>query len=225
MTNRLSHFFADRRGAVAILTALALIPMLLATGGGIDFGRIMVMRSELQQAVDSAALAAMAATQSGNDDGWKIKTLDSGEGWDAQRISDTALADVAKNYIEQNFNKIHGLSATTTATPDWVKGTMTVTSQTSVPTFLLGLAGIYSIDIGATATATSGAAGRIKEIAIVFDTTYSMNFEGRKEAAKEAAKTFIHSVMNYNDNRTNPYVRVALVPFNNYVNVGRKSDW
>ena len=61
MTNRLSHFFADRRGAVAIITALALIPLLLATGGAIDFGRITVMRSELQQAVDSAALAAMAA--------------------------------------------------------------------------------------------------------------------------------------------------------------------
>ena len=62
MTNRLSHFFADRRGAVAIITALALIPLLLATGGAIDFGRITVMRSELQQAVDSAALAAVAQT-------------------------------------------------------------------------------------------------------------------------------------------------------------------
>ena len=61
MTNRFSRFFDDRRGAVAILTAFALIPLLLATGGAIDFGRIMVMRSELQQAVDSAALAAMAA--------------------------------------------------------------------------------------------------------------------------------------------------------------------
>lgn len=61
VTNRLSHFFADRRGAVGIITALALIPLLLATGGAIDFGRITVMRSELQQAVDSAALAAMAA--------------------------------------------------------------------------------------------------------------------------------------------------------------------
>lgn len=218
VTNRFSRFFADRRGAVAILTALALIPMLLATGGAIDFGRIMVMRSELQQAVDSAALAAMAAAA--ND----------ASGWDtihsssiAKRKDDTLLSTVAQNYIEQNFNKSQDLSVTTTTTPDWVKGTMTVAAKTSVPTFLLGLAGIYSIDIGATATV--GPAGKLREIAIVFDTTFSMNFQGRKQAAIQAAKDFIHKVMNNPDGSPNPYVRVALVPFNNYVNVGDKIFW
>ena len=219
MTNRLSHFFADRRGAVAIITALALIPLLLATGGAIDFGRITVMRSELQQAVDSAALAAMAAVAQTGAAGWNIN------GATATRKDDTTPSSVAQNYIEQNFSKNRNLSISTTITPDWVKGTMTVTAKTTVPTFLLGLAGIYSIDIDATATAAAGAGGKLREIAIVFDTTYSMTFEGRAASAAKAATTFIHKVMNNLDGSPNPYVRVALVPFDQYVNVGSKSFW
>ena len=224
VTNRFSRFFDDRRGAVAILTAFALIPMLLATGGAIDFGRIMVMRSELQQAVDSAALAAMAAAAQESGEGWK-SVVQSEISTQARRIDDTRLSTVAQNYIEQNFNKSQGLSVTTTTTPDWVMGTMTVAAKTSVPTFLLGLAGIYSIEIGATATAAVGPAGKLREIAIVFDTTFSMNFQGRKQAAIQAAKDFIHKVMNNPDGSPNPYVRLALVPFNNYVNVGNKIFW
>ncbi len=222
----LAAFLADRRGAVAIMTALALIPMLLATGGAIDFGRIMVMRSELQQAVDSAALAAMAATattQTANG-GWTIIN-GTQDNWTARRVDDTMLSNVAQNYIEQNFNKNQSLAVTTTTTPDWVKGTMTVSAKTSVPTFLLGLAGIQSIDIGATATAAVGPAGKLREIAIVFDTTFSMNFQGRKQAAIQAAKDFIHKVMNHPDGSPDTYVRVALVPFNNYVTVGDKTFW
>ncbi len=220
----LSLFLADRRGAVAIIAALALIPMLLATGGAIDFGRIMVMRSELQQAVDSAALAAMAAAAS-DASGWDANISAGTQTGTATRKDDTLLSTVAQNYIEQNFNKSLGLSVTTTTTPDWVKGTMTVTARTRVPTFLLGLANIHSIDIGATATAAMGPAGKLREIAIVFDTTFSMNFQGRKEAAIQAAKEFIHKVMNNPDGSPNPYVRVALAPFNNYVNVGDKIFW
>lgn len=222
---RLPLFLADRRGAVAILTALALIPMLLAIGGGIDFSRIMVMRSELQQAVDSAALAAMAAVAKSDSSGWDADISAGAQSGTAKRKDDTLLSTVAENYIEENFNRGRSLAVATTTTPDWVKGTMTVDAKTSIPTYLLGIAGIHSIDIGATATAAVGPAGKLREIAIVFDTTFSMNFQGRKQAAIQAAKDFIHKVMNNPDGSPNPYVRVALVPFNNYVNVGDKSFW
>lgn len=216
----LSLFIADEKGAVAILTAIAMMPILMAMGAGIEYMRLMTLRTALQTAVDSAALAAMAATVQLGDQGW-IKN--SAGQW--VRKADSSIPLVAEEYIKQNFSSAMGINATTTTTPDWSKGTMTVTAQATAPTFLLGLANIDKFDFSATATATVGNPGKVREIAIAFDVTNSMNFEGRKQAAVPAAKDFIHKVMNYADGSPNPNTRVALVPFNYYVNVGDKAFW
>lgn len=207
------------------MTALALIPILLALGGAIDYARIMALRTRFQQATDSAALAALASL---NDDPalkQKLSSLASNISIFEESSKMQPAVDyqaVARNYIEQNFNSDKSFTVTTTTTANWANGTMTVNSKTSAPTFLLGLAGLDRIDLSANATAAVGAGGEAQEIAIAFDTTFSMNFKGRKEAAIAAAKDFIHKVMNYPSGMPNPNVRVALVPFNDYVNVGSR---
>lgn len=50
---------ADERGAIAILFAVLLLPMLGMTLTAIDYGRAIRLESHLQQAVDSAAAAAV----------------------------------------------------------------------------------------------------------------------------------------------------------------------
>lgn len=54
-----SRWTADERGAIAILFALLLLPMLGMTFTAIDYGRAIRLESHLQQAVDSAAAAAV----------------------------------------------------------------------------------------------------------------------------------------------------------------------
>lgn len=228
MKTQVRRFFADRRGAVAIMTALAMIPVLLAIGGAIDYARIMALRTRFQQATDSAALAALASLSNDMNRMANITMEQSvwGDLFDVPKL--TGAVDyqaVARNYIEQNFNSSKSFNVTTTAAHNWTDGTMTVISKTSASTFLLGLAGINNIDLTSSATAAVGEGGQPQEIAIAFDTTYSMNFKGRKQAAIAAAKDFIGNVMNYPSGVPNPFVSVALVPFNDYVNVGSKSFW
>lgn len=223
MRNRLSQFVANRNGAVAILTAFALVPIIIAVGAGIEFMRVTALRTKLQNAVDSAALAALAATSESNGQVWVRNPSNGTMSVSAESLS--RITAVAQNYIEQNFNRDGPFSVTTRTEPDLSNGIMAVEAKASAPTFLLGLAGIDHLDLSAYAKAAVGSAGRRQEIAIAFDTTFSMNFQGRKEAAIQAAKEFIHKVMNYPSGAPNPNVGVALVPFNDYVNIGYKSYW
>jgi Flp pilus assembly protein TadG len=54
MTRR---FAADQRGVVAVIFALTLLPLLMGAGVAIDYSRAASARSDLQAAVDAAALA------------------------------------------------------------------------------------------------------------------------------------------------------------------------
>ena len=60
-------FLGDERAAVAPMYALALFGLIIVAGAGWDYGRLMTMDSELQNAADQAALAA--ATQLDGRDG------------------------------------------------------------------------------------------------------------------------------------------------------------
>jgi Flp pilus assembly protein TadG len=55
------RFIADRRGVVAILFALALPPLLLATGAAVDFARVGMLKTTMQSVADGAALAGASA--------------------------------------------------------------------------------------------------------------------------------------------------------------------
>lgn len=56
----------DERGSVSIIAALAGLPILLAAGMAIDYSSQMRLRTELQQAVDVAALAGTIAKKNTN---------------------------------------------------------------------------------------------------------------------------------------------------------------
>jgi len=52
----------DRSGNVAIMFALCLVPLLLAVGVAVDIGNVMSTKTRMQDALDAAALAALAET-------------------------------------------------------------------------------------------------------------------------------------------------------------------
>lgn len=57
-----SRLARDRRGNVLILFAIALVPMLLATGMAVDYARAARLRTKLNAVADSAALSAVTQT-------------------------------------------------------------------------------------------------------------------------------------------------------------------
>ena len=68
-------FARARRGAVAVLFAIMLVPLLLAVGAGVDFARLEILKSSLQSVADGAALAgATALNQSGSSGATTVAT-------------------------------------------------------------------------------------------------------------------------------------------------------
>ena len=62
-----SEFWHDEGAAIAPLYAMALLGLITAAGVGMDYGRMMAMDSELQNAADQAALAAATQLDGGDD--------------------------------------------------------------------------------------------------------------------------------------------------------------
>lgn len=64
MSALFSRFLAQNHGNFAMMTALALLPIALVVGVGVDYSRNSTTRSNMQNALDAAALAAV--TRPGN---------------------------------------------------------------------------------------------------------------------------------------------------------------
>lgn len=65
LKHKLSECHADERGSVMIMTAILMAGLVLAMGLCIDVARIYMVRTELQNAADAAALAAARELDSG----------------------------------------------------------------------------------------------------------------------------------------------------------------
>jgi Flp pilus assembly protein TadG len=57
----LKRFASEQRGSVAIIFALAMVPVLGMAGAAIDYGAASSARAQMAQASDAAALAAAKA--------------------------------------------------------------------------------------------------------------------------------------------------------------------
>ena len=61
MIARLLELWRDRKGNVALITAIVIVPLIFAIGFGIDYSRAMRLRTRLNAAADAAALAAVTS--------------------------------------------------------------------------------------------------------------------------------------------------------------------
>lgn len=205
LRRKYARFLSATNGNVAMIFGLIIVPIMLTMGAAVDYGRATQMRTRLQTAVDSAALAAAAAQLKGGNP-----------------------EQIAEKYVRQKFAHT-GVNVTTTTTSDANLGTVTVQGAVSMRTTVMRLARIESMPVAASATAAIGAGGNQKlELAIAFDTTGSMSVGAKLATAKAAAKELVDKVMKLPSGATNPNVKVALAPFTTHVNVGlayRGASW
>ncbi|SFS86839.1 vWA domain-containing protein [Brevundimonas viscosa] len=193
-------------GNVAMIFALALPVLIVAGGAALDLQRASVARSAAQDAADAAVLAAAAS-----------RTQDLG-----------AMTGVVRNYLVENLDDryLDGQPVSTVDRPR--EAHVRVRLEGAAPTMFLGLIGIAEMPVVVSATATRGAAEEI-ELALVLDNTWSMSDRDasgtRKiDALKSAARLLVNELMQDGGGK----VRVAVVPYADYVNVGtsnRSQPW
>ena len=200
----LRKFAGDRSGNFGIITALLATPLILAVGFGIDGSRYYSARENLQDAVDTAALALAASTEQ------NVGLLrQEGEKFVFANVSDDAIGSVAISDLAADAETIE-LSATG-----------------QIQTTFMRLARVDTMTVAASALAMR-APVRAVEIALVLDNTWSMSeksggvskIDTLKQASSDLVKTLI------TDGQDD--VSIGIVPYADYVNVGvanRKAPW
>ncbi len=200
-----TRFAARQRGAIAIVFALLLIPLMLAAAFGVDAMYASAVRAELKNAVDSAALAATRAKSQN------------------QNLTDAQARAIALSLFNAN-NVLRDRYALDSfdLRPDASGEAYALTVDGALRPFFLSVGGPDRVALGAAAEARFVTSNALEAV-LVLDTTYSMN-GAKLDALKSAARDMTTRVMG----GAAADVKMSIVPFANYVNVGasrRGAPW
>jgi Flp pilus assembly protein TadG len=191
-------FGASERGNIAILFGLLLAPLLFVAGAALDAARAIDARASIQEAADAALLrVARLRTE---DPGLTEAELTSF----AREIFDRAVANTADLFIgafEVNF--------------DAATETYSLALDATQKTTLLKVAGVKTLDVGTTSEVRLGAPPYL-EVVMALDNTGSMNDFNKIGDLKRSATALVETLFA----ASAADVRIGLVPFAQYVNVG-----
>jgi Flp pilus assembly protein TadG len=216
---KMGRFLRNRDGNIAIMFAFTFVLLVLFAGGAVDFARYNAVRADLIESLDASGLA--------------IAQLDAINGPEIRNLSDAEreayLKQYGRDFFHENFRHesvIEGLSVDF----DINNTTITPTAQGELSTLLLHLGADLLGNSGnqfeslsmATNTEITRAATGDTEVALVLDTTNSMNSEGRMTDLKAAANEFVDVLIR--DDQSDFYSKVAIVPYGMAVNLGAKAQ-
>jgi Flp pilus assembly protein TadG len=188
------RFGTCQKGAIAILYALSAVPIFVAAGSAIDYVRYIANTTELQAALDSAALAAAATPE----------------------VTDTERLALAEATFMRNLEGGDLAGEAITRSFDIEDDTVVAAADMDLATSLMQFAGIKAmkLSVGAEVAVPSD---KKAEIALVLDYSGSMNETiagGVKYVAmRNAAKDLISDLEAANPDK----VKFALVPFSHHV--------
>ena len=203
----LPTFFKSDHGNIAMMFALSLIPLMIGAGVGLDFARAMLVRQQMGEALDAAALAVGSTTG----------------------LSQSDAQALAQKYFNSNYT----VDKTDYGTPTVSipasgynsKGSVIITASDTMPTVLVKLIGITSLPV---TTSSNVVWGQTRLwVALVLDNSGSMaqgDSSGSKMAALKNGANSLLGILQ-NASTTAGDVRVSIVPFVNNVNMKwSKSD-
>ena len=190
----LKQFCADQNGTIAVMVGLSAIPLLLAAGAAVDFARYSGAQTQVQAALDAAALAGGAA---------KDVT-------DAQRI------EIANATFERNFKSLGNADLAVKANFK-IDGERFVSSaDLEMPTSFMALGGIEMMK-GTSSAEVGLAQDKKAEVVLVLDYSGSMTEYAGSEvkyiAMKRAAMALVEDLASTDPER----VKFGLVPFSHQV--------
>jgi Flp pilus assembly protein TadG len=210
-----ARFVRADEGNIAVIFAIALLPILGFVGAAIDYTRANAARSSMQAALDSTALMVS-------------KDLSQG------LITTSQITAKAQSYFTALYTNADAKSISVTATYTASNGstgsTVQVNGSGAVVTDFMKVAGFPNINFGSSSTAAWGTTKM--RVALALDNTGSMADDGKMTALIPAAKNLIDQLKA--SASANGDVYISIVPFSRDVNVGASnynqswvdfSDW
>lgn len=188
------RFWLTTRGDTAIIFALSLIPMLLASGMAFDYSRAIAFKTRLQSALDAGALAAAAST----------------------RLSDAERTKLATASFNENIGAFAAelkVRPTVTITGDKVS----MSADVNYPTSFLRIVGVDAISVGNSVDVVLPGSKKA-EVALALDYSRSMTeVSGGKVKYVAMREAAIKLIDDLSDNGTSKRVKFGLVPFSHQV--------
>jgi Flp pilus assembly protein TadG len=189
----------DQSGNVAILFALAVIPLFAAVGMALDISRASSARAGLQSALDATALALSKDAP--------------------QDLTTAQLNQKAQDYFNANLARpeLYKITVTPKLTkPETGSFEISLTAEGQIDTTILKILGYETLSVGSNTVVKWGV--KRLNLALVLDNTGSMSSSSKMTELKKAAKILLKIVK---DAATKPDdVQVAIIPFNTDVNIG-----
>lgn len=200
IVSRFKRLLSDENGNIGIVLGLSIIPMMLMMGAAVDFERASNAHTQLQVAIDSAALYAATLNDNSNE----------------------LLTAHSQGYFDANYDTVKG--ATTVAYAVTNNGdSVTATATAVVDNGFMRLANIPTTTVKATSMVKKS--GINIEVSMVLDNTGSMGSTGCRQVGsttvcpiddlKVAAANFVDTVMPASQGAF--YTKIAAIPYNNGV--------
>lgn len=195
----LANLGRDRRGAAAMLLALAVVPIFASVGLAVDSSMGYLLRTRMSKALDTAGLAAGRLALNAN------------------------AEDIARQYFDANFEASGGSVELTSfnfeLTPD--RKFVTLTAEAVAPTIFMRVFGRDTMTVSSRTVIRRQTTGM--ELALVLDNTGSMwgtAFDTMQQAAFDLVDIL------YGEDTVVDNLWVSLVPYTATVNIGSgHSGW
>ncbi|HXG78116.1 MAG TPA: pilus assembly protein TadG-related protein [Methyloceanibacter sp.] len=199
LVRNLRKFAREGGGNVALLFGFALIPLVLGVGAAIDYGRALIVRERLQDAIDSAGLAAGS---------WV--------GLSPAEMQTKAQQYFNANYPPESIGTVGPLDVSSNGNEIHIEATA------QVPTTIMRIANFDNLSVKAETTIAVGH-GTV-EVALVLDNSGSM--AGSKiESLRQAATNLVNTLFASAQYSKEPEpLKIAVVPFAASVNVGSQYE-
>jgi Flp pilus assembly protein TadG len=197
------RFLGANQGNIAVIFAIAAVPVISFVGAAIDYTRANSARSSMQAALDSTAL---------------MLSKDLAEGIiTAGQVNAKAAVYFAGLYTNPDAKSVV-VGATYTANSS-IGSQIVVTGSGAVTTDFMKVAGFPNITFNSSSTA---AWGNVRmRVALALDNTGSMADDGKMPAMKTAAKSLVDQLSGLS--KTNGDIYISIVPFAKDVNFGNAS--
>ena len=157
------NFRKDSGGNVALMFAIAAVPIVGMVGAAVDFSHANSVKAAMQTALDSTALLLSK---------------------NASGLTNDQLQTAAKNYFNAMFNRPEAKNIQISATYTTSGGAaLSVSGSATVPTTFMGVLGYNEIPVTDKAT-TKWGSSRLR-VALVLDNTGSMDSDGKIARAQD----------------------------------------
>ena len=155
----------DRRGSIAIITALMLVPIVFLVGVAVDMGRLVAAETALQEAADGAALAGAAAYQNSTltANAVSVATLYFTKATQAPGVTVPVGATTVTAKIGQNTSGVSSFN-------------VYVTSSGTIRTTFLAIGGITTLTFGTKSAAANPAVRPVITLGPLGSTASDWNF-------------------------------------------------